>query len=165
MTTTDIILTRTLDAPVERVWAAWTRPQIFRRWWGPAGFTCESATTDLREGGRFLWNMRAPAELGGFDMYTAGTFTRILPLESIEFVQHLSNATGDAVDPTTLGMPADFPRQIRSALHFADRGDSTELVAIEYDWPDGEQREFSAAGLEQCIDKLEALLPELADER
>jgi uncharacterized protein YndB with AHSA1/START domain len=162
MTIQDILLTRTLAAPVEVVWRAWTDPDVLTRWWGPIGFTSHSATIDLRPGGRFIWNMRAPEELGGFDMYTAGTYTRIVEQEAIDFVQWLSDADGEPIDPVAMGMPADFPHEIRASLAFEQVTEGTRLTAAEYDWPLGEQRSLSEAGLAQCIDKLEAILPELA---
>jgi uncharacterized protein YndB with AHSA1/START domain len=154
----DIVLSRILDAPVDAVWRAWTEPDQFTQWWGPVGFTSHSACNDLRDGGRFVWNMRAPTEMGGFHMYSAGTFTRIVPEERIEFVQFLSDAAGDPIDPAAMGMPADFPREIRSELRYTAVDGGTELVATEYDWAVGEQRTMSEQGLEQCIDKLEAYL-------
>lgn len=33
-------ITRIFDAPRELVWKAWTNPEMFRKWWGPKGFTC-----------------------------------------------------------------------------------------------------------------------------
>jgi len=38
ITTHDMVLTRTFDAPVEAVWRAWTEPELVKRWWGPTGF-------------------------------------------------------------------------------------------------------------------------------
>ena len=154
----DIVLIRLVEAPVEEVWNAWVDPEIFTRWWGPVGFTCAFAEMDLRPGGRFLWNMRAPESMGGFDMYTAGVIERVVPFERIEFTQGLSDRHGNPIDPTVLGMPADFPTAIASELRFRGIGAATELTAIERDWVDPVERARSHAGLSECIDKLEALL-------
>src|SRR5262245_16235950 len=54
----DVILTRTFDASVERVWKAWTDPQEVMRWWGPKGFTSPSCKIDFRVGGKFIFHMR-----------------------------------------------------------------------------------------------------------
>jgi uncharacterized protein YndB with AHSA1/START domain len=51
---------REFDAPIERVWAAWTQPDDLKAWWGPAGFTCPRAEADVRVGGRIFVTMRAP---------------------------------------------------------------------------------------------------------
>lgn len=51
--TTDTSLTvrRTLDAPRERVWKAWTDPEQVTQWWGPNGFTTTVHEIDVRPGG------------------------------------------------------------------------------------------------------------------
>jgi uncharacterized protein YndB with AHSA1/START domain len=161
--TQDIVLTRHLDAAVDTVWRAWTDPELFRQWWGPVGFHSNGATIDLREGGRFIWNMHGMIGSHEIDMHTAGTYTRVVPGERFEFVQGISDADGNILDPVTLGMPADFPTAIRSAVILTPSGSGTELTAIEYDWAIGEQRTMSEGGLEQCIDKLEAFLPGLVE--
>lgn len=38
----EIAITRVFDAPRERVWNAWTRPEQVKRWWGPKIFTAPS---------------------------------------------------------------------------------------------------------------------------
>lgn len=53
----EIVLCRVIDAPVERVFAAWTNPAQITQWFGPEGFTCDTAECDIREGGiwRFIY--------------------------------------------------------------------------------------------------------------
>jgi uncharacterized protein YndB with AHSA1/START domain len=55
-----LITTREIDAPVEKVWAAWKDPKKIARWWGPAGFHSTVAELDVREGGRFEVIMHGP---------------------------------------------------------------------------------------------------------
>jgi hypothetical protein len=77
----DLVFTRVFDAPVEQVWKAWTDPEQVKRWWGPDGFSCPFARIDFREGGISLVCMRAPKEfMGGQDMYSTWTYTKIVPL-------------------------------------------------------------------------------------
>jgi len=68
-----MVVTRTFDAPVERVWRAWSDPDDVMAWWGPTVFTSPSARLDVRQGGTSLVCMRAPADLGGREMYNTGT--------------------------------------------------------------------------------------------
>ena len=151
----DLVITRLFDAPVELVWKAWTDPDYVMRWWGPKGFTSPSCKIDFREGGKFVFHMRAPKEFqGGQDMYTSGVYKKIVPLKLIEFSQGLSDKDGNRIDPTTIGMPADFPGEIPSALAFKLVGNKTELTAIEYGWTVGHMRDMSEAGLGECLDKL-----------
>ena len=150
----DIVLTRTFDAPVERVWRAWTDPGEVQRWWGPKRYTSPSVKIDLREGGRFVFAMRAPQEHGGQDMYTAGAYTRIVPLERLEFGQGLSDAEGQPIDPAALGMPPDFPRLIPTVVTFKPVAGKTTVTVIERGWQPGQMFDYSEAGMSECLDKL-----------
>lgn len=60
----DLVLTRVLDVPVERVWEAWTKPEYVMQWWAPDHFTSPSAEMDFRNGGVSIVCMRAPKEWG-----------------------------------------------------------------------------------------------------
>ena len=155
----DLVISRLFDAPIELVWKAWTDPEYVMRWWGPTGFTSPSCKIDFREGGKFVFHMRAPKEFqGGQDFYTAGVYKKIVPLKLIEFSQGLADKDGNRIDPATMGMPADFPKEIPSALAFKRVGDKTELTATEYGWTVGQMRDMSEAGLSQCLDKLAEVL-------
>jgi uncharacterized protein YndB with AHSA1/START domain len=55
----DIVLTRVFDAPLEALWKAWTEPEQVMKWWGPTGFTSPTCKIDFREGGKFVFHMRA----------------------------------------------------------------------------------------------------------
>jgi uncharacterized protein YndB with AHSA1/START domain len=47
----ELIISRSLNTPVELVWEAWTSPEHFSQWWGPDGFTHTVQKMDLRPGG------------------------------------------------------------------------------------------------------------------
>ncbi|MES2703886.1 MAG: SRPBCC family protein [Bacteroidota bacterium] len=53
----EIVSSRILDAPCESVFAAFTNPDILKRWWGPAGFTNTFKEFDLRPGGKWHYTM------------------------------------------------------------------------------------------------------------
>ena len=151
----DLVITRVFDAPVEQVWTAWTDPEYVKQWWGPTGFTSPTCKIDFREGGKFVFHMRAPKDFqGGQDFYTSGVYKKIVRHKLIEFTQGLSDKDGNRIDPTTMGMPPEFPKEIPSALAFKSVGEKTELTATEYGWTVGQMREMSEAGLSQCLDKL-----------
>ena len=155
----DLVITRVFDAPIELVWKAWTDPEQVMRWWGPKGFTSPSCKIDFREGGRFIFCMRAPKDFqGGQDFYTAGVYKKIVPMKLIEFSQGLADKDGNRVDPTTMGMPPDFPKEIPSALAFKRVANKTELTATEYGWTEGQMRDMSESGLNECLDKLAEVL-------
>ena len=58
---TELRLERTFDAPRERVFDAWTNPEVLRRWWAAApDWETPAAEVDLRAGGRYRLTMRDP---------------------------------------------------------------------------------------------------------
>lgn len=163
MPTQDLVFTRTFNVPVERVWQAWTDPELVKQWWGPDGFSCPLARIDFREGGTSLLAMHAPAELHMPDAYSIWTYTKITPNARIEYIHNLSDADGNKIDPTTMGMPADFPQEQRHVLELEAPGNGqTRLMFTEYGWPDGQMRELSRMGMEQCLSKMEKLLEQAA---
>jgi uncharacterized protein YndB with AHSA1/START domain len=154
----DLVVTRIIDAPIELVWQAWTVPEHVMRWWGPKDYTSPTCKIDLREGGNYLFCMRAPQDQGGQDFYNAGVYTKILPLERLEFTQFLADKDGNQIDPAQVGMPPDFPKELRMVIVFKAKGEMTELTITEYAWTVGQMYVYSYAGMQQSIDKLAASL-------
>lgn len=56
----EIVSSRTVNAPRELVYTAWTDPGHLKNWWGPAGFTNTFNEFDLRPGGRWRFIMHGP---------------------------------------------------------------------------------------------------------
>ena len=72
-----------VNAPIDKVWRAWTTPQDIVQWnsASPDWHTTE-ASVDLRVGGSFSSRMEAKDGSMGFDF--AGTYTVVVPHERIE---------------------------------------------------------------------------------
>src|ERR1700754_594607 len=51
----ELVVTRTFNAPARIVFEAWTRPELFKRWWVPksAGISLLSCELDVRAGGKY----------------------------------------------------------------------------------------------------------------
>ena len=51
----ELVVTRTFNGPARLVFEAWTRPELFRRWWVPKsmGMSLLSCEMDVRTGGRY----------------------------------------------------------------------------------------------------------------
>ena len=139
------------------VWKVWTDPDLVKRWWGPKHFTSPLVKLDFREGGRSLVSMKAPKEMGGQEFYSIWEYVSIIPFNSIEFIQSLSDKDGNKTDPTKLGMPPDFPLDIRTVVTFREVPRSkTEMTVTEYaDF--GTISNFAQIGLEQSLDKIVAI--------
>jgi uncharacterized protein YndB with AHSA1/START domain len=157
--TQDLLFTRVFDAPVDRVWRAWTESELVMHWWGPTGFSCPAARMDVREGGASLVGMRPPKQFGRQDMFNTWTYTRVVPNERLEYTLHFADKEGRRIDPATLNLPAEMPQEVRHTLVLRSLGEArTEITLTEHDWPMGQMRELSKQGMEQCLDKMAALL-------
>lgn len=150
----DLVVTRILDAPLALVWKAWTEPERVKQWWGPQHYTSPDAKIDLREHGKFVFCMRAPQDQGGQDSYSAGVYTKIVPMERLEFTQTISDPNGNPINPTDIGLPPEFPAEIHTVVLFKPKGDLTELTVTQHDWPVSPFYVYALAGLHQSIDKL-----------
>src|SRR5215510_6024679 len=125
----DLVVTKVIEAPVEKVWQAWSESELVMKWWGPTGFTTPVARMDFREGGTSLVSMRSP---DGHDFYNTWTYTRIVPKQQIEFVLDWADKNGKRVDPSSMGLPADMPRDVRHVITFKSLGDKkTEMTVTE----------------------------------
>ena len=155
----NVVVTRVFDAPVERVWQAWSEPEQVKRWWGPTGFSCPLAEMDFRVGGTSLVCMRAPAEFGGQDLYNTWTYVDIVPGQRFEYILKFSDAQGQPIDPAEIGVPVGVPREVRNVNHFRDLGNGQTALAItEYGYTTDQAHDLSKLGMEQCLDKMAAML-------
>lgn len=90
----EVMLERLIDAPLERVYRAWTDPALLKQWWGPHGFTNPVCEVDARVGGRMRIVMRGP---DGTDYPMSATFRAIEPGKRLVFVAVAEDAAGDAL--------------------------------------------------------------------
>jgi len=93
----EIVITRTLDAPIDLVWRAWTDPERLKSRWGPRMFTSPSIKIDLRVGGSYLSCMRGP---DGRDYWSTGVYREIIPLERLYATDCFSDENGKVVPAT-----------------------------------------------------------------
>ena len=91
-------------------------------------------------------------------MYSLWTYKKIVPLQSIDFIQNLADEAGNIMDPAVLGMPPDFPMDIHTVVIFRELGSAkTEMTVTEYDWEIGQMSGFAKMGLDQSLDKMVAI--------
>ncbi|HYJ29893.1 MAG TPA: SRPBCC family protein [Allosphingosinicella sp.] len=82
----DLVVERTLDAPRDLVWRAWTDPEHLKRWWAPRPYQTPECEMELRPGGRFYTRMTGP---DGFDFRGTGCFLEIVEGEKIVWTSAL----------------------------------------------------------------------------
>jgi uncharacterized protein YndB with AHSA1/START domain len=84
MSSQSITVETTVAAPVQEVWRAYTTPDDIKQWnAASADWHTTSSTVDLRPGGAFSSRMEAKDGSMGFDF--AGTYTKVVPNELIEY--------------------------------------------------------------------------------
>ena len=81
----EIVSTRVLDAPRERVFRAFSDPRVLARWWGPDGFTSTFQEFDFRPGGAWRFVMHGP---DGTDYRNESGFIEVVSPERI-VLEHL----------------------------------------------------------------------------
>ena len=86
----EISITRTLNAPIDLVWEAWTTPEHIAQWWGPNGFTNTISKMDMQPGGEWLLVMHGP---DGTDYKNKSVFKEIIPHKKIVFDHVAPNFT------------------------------------------------------------------------
>ena len=106
----EVVVTRTFDAPARIVFEAWTRPELFRRWWLPKslGMSLRSCEMDVRVGGRY----RLEFEPDGMAFF--GTYLEVAPHSRLVW----TNEEGGEGGPVT-------------TVTFEDKGGKTLLVLRE----------------------------------
>ena len=104
----------------ERVFAAWTKQEILRKWWGPPGSTTSLVEIDLRVGGEYRLGIKLPNE-GIY--FISGTYQVVQPPEKLAFTWHCD-------------LPEMDVGQTLVTLEFYDQGGSTEVLLTHARLPD-----------------------------
>jgi uncharacterized protein YndB with AHSA1/START domain len=97
----DLVLERTVAVSPERVWAAWTEPELLLQWFTPAPWKTVAVDLDLRPGGRCVTTMESPE---GDQYPNAGCYLQVEPNRLLVFTSVMtedfrpvapSNGAGD----------------------------------------------------------------------
>ena len=83
----DLEIVRFVAAPPEKVWRAWSDPDILKEWWCPKPWTTEVVGFDFRAGGAFHMLMRGP---DGASSDNPGAFLDVTPMQRIVWTSMLT---------------------------------------------------------------------------
>ncbi|MBF6342258.1 SRPBCC family protein [Nocardia cyriacigeorgica] len=144
---TEIHVERVFNAPVDRVWDAYSRIEQLSRWWG-RGNQLDVERWEFRKGGHWRFVEHADGESHGFE----GRFREITPKERI-----VQSFEWD-------GMPAHVAID---ATTFVDLGDGRTKVVTDSQFHTREERDGMLqsgmeSGLNESYRALDALLAESA---
>ena len=134
----DLVLERTIDAPVDLVWKAYTNPEHLKQWFAPRPYEITECELDLKPGGIFRIRMTGP---DGFD---TGHGTPGCVLEVVEGQKLVwTSALGPGYRPNEAGEGCEsFP--MTAVITFADAGDGKtayRAVALHKDMADRDTHE------------------------
>jgi len=109
----EIVITRLIDAPVARVWRAWTDNDEIVKWWGPHGFSDETTAREFKPGGHWKHTMIGPD----------GTrFSNFTTYKEIEKEKRILLVNGGSKEDEAKGMG------MLSEITFKAVGDKTEIT-------------------------------------
>jgi uncharacterized protein YndB with AHSA1/START domain len=92
----DLILTRMIDAPSEKVFRAWTEPELLEQWLAPLPWTTPKVETDVRVGGSSLFVMRSPE---GAEFPNHGVYLEVVKNRRLVFTDAYTRAWEPAEKP------------------------------------------------------------------
>ena len=147
----ELVLTRVIDAPPEKLFRAWTDPELLKQWFAPLPYTTPVAEIDLRPGGANLIVMRGPE---GNDLPNRGVYLEVIPNRRLVFTDAYTSAWEPA--------PKPFMTVI---LTFEDAGGGTRYTARVRHWTVADREAHERMGFHQgwglCTDQLAALVRSL----
>lgn len=139
MQPTELSVTRIIHAPREKVFAAWTDPELLKQWWGPGPITCPEAHVDLREGGAYRI---ANLENDGSVVWISGTFERVRVPDELVYTWRIDTR-------------ADEVSLVR--VNFLPHPEGTELRLKHERFATEPVRDMHLQGWNGCLDKLEKM--------
>jgi uncharacterized protein YndB with AHSA1/START domain len=140
ITDTQIQITRVFDAPRQRVFEAWKRPELLERWSGCSDSARVTVQMDFRVGGSFTQTMN----ITGAGEYTiTGQYDEILEPEKI--VYHVN------LGPATTRVTVEF-------VDLLGQGKQTKVVLTQEGFPDPKLCQIVSKGTTESLEKLAELL-------
>ncbi len=142
-----LTLTRDFNAPREKVFQAWTDPDILTKWFGPKGVSTESAQIDLRVGGKYNYALKLP---DGKIVNHHGEYREIDPPNKLVF-------TG-ILDGQGCGGSEGVHAETVVTVEIQDMGSSTRLTLTHDFLPSEESKESHSFGWTGSFDCLAEVL-------
>lgn len=120
---------REFAAPLQKVWSAWTKPELLDQWWAPKPYKVSTKSMDFRNGGRWHYAMVSPE---GDKHWCLADYDNIEP--------EITYSALDAFCDENGNINTDFPRS-HWKNDFTAKGDSTLInITITYKKPEDLER-------------------------
>jgi uncharacterized protein YndB with AHSA1/START domain len=143
----ELVLTRLVDAPREKLYRAWTDPELLKQWFAPKPWTTPVVELDVRPGGSILFVMRSPE---GQEMPNHGVYLEVVPNERLVSTDAFTRAWEPSTKP--------FMTLI---VTFEDEAGRTRYTACVRHWTAEDREAHEKMGFHEgwglCADQLAAL--------
>ncbi len=147
----ELVLTRLIDVPREKLYRAWTDPELLKQWFAPLPWTTTRAELDLRPGGGNLIVMRSPE---GEEFPNRGIYLEIVENERLVFTDAYTSAWEPSAKPF-----------MTAIITFEDEGGRTRYTARALHWTAEDRQAHETMGFHEgwgrCADQLAALAAKL----
>jgi uncharacterized protein YndB with AHSA1/START domain len=147
----ELVITRLINAPREKVYRAWTEPELMKQWFTPRPWTTPVVETDVRPGGASYILMRGP---DGNEFPNRGVYLEVVPNERLVFTDAYTQAWE----------PSDKPF-MTVVLTFENVGGKTRYTARARHWTVADREAHEKMGFEpgwnKAADQLEELVAKI----
>ena len=144
----ELVLTRIMDAPREKLYKCWTTPELLQQWFAPKPYTVPVVKIDVRPGGSSLIVMKSPE---GVEIPCPGLYLEVIPNEKLVFT-----------DAYTAAWELSNKPFMTAIVTFQDVGPGkTRYTATARHWSVADRETHEKMGFHvgwgMCADQLEAL--------
>lgn len=150
-----LVVERVVKAPPERVFRAWTEPDVLKRWWAPEGCSTPHVSVDLRVGGLFHYCIRLP---DGKDVWGRGVYQEIAAPSRLAYLDSFSDEKASIIPPAQYGADPRFPAEALVRVTF-DAVNGGTRVTLRHEMPlDLKDRAATEKGWTEMCARLAATL-------
>lgn len=112
----ELVVTRLFNAPARLVFEAWTKPELFRKWWAPAsvGMTFLACEMDARTGGTYRLEFGHPCSDQPAAFY--GRYLEVIPPSKVVWTNDEGDGEG-AITTVTFEEQGGQTRVVMHDLH------------------------------------------------
>lgn len=147
----ELAICRLIDAPPEKVFRAWTDPQLVKQWNVPKPWIITKCEMDPRPGGSSLMVMKSPE---GQEMPCPGVFLEVIPNKKIVFTDAFTRAWEPSAKPFFVGV-----------ITLENEGGRTKYTARAKHWTKEDRDAHEKMGFHDgwgvCTDQMEEMLKKL----
>lgn len=118
-------MARLMDAPIDKVWDAWTQAEKLGKWFSPAGVKSVHSKLDLRAGGSYHYGLENP---NGSRYWGRWIILDVKPKTKLEFIVSFSD---EKMGVQRHPLAPTWPAETHSTILFRPAGEKT---GVEVQW-------------------------------